>query len=87
MSFKDIRARKAADRRHRQLLRAANDVVSRRSLAGTIDDIDPAEIVAIAFGRHELRIDVDEALDYLNAILAERGFPLRYATAEAGEGR
>ncbi|MEU0587246.1 hypothetical protein [Streptomyces sp. NPDC006132] len=76
MNLKKIRARKAADRRHRQLLRAANHVVSRRALNGQIEQADPAEIIAIAFGRYELRIDDDEALDYLNAVLAERGYAL-----------
>lgn len=84
MSLKKIRAKQATARRHRQLLRAASDVVSRHSLLGETPNADPAEIVAVAFGRHELRIDADEALDYLNAVLAERGFPLRYASTETG---
>lgn len=85
MNLKKRRARKAADRRHHQLLCAANDVVSRRALLGQVEHTTPAEIVAIAFGRYELRIDEDEALDYLNAVLAERGFPLRHADASTPE--
>lgn len=87
MNLKKIRARQAAGRRHRQLMRAASDVVRRHYLLGEAENATPAEIVAVAFGRHELRIDVDEALDYLNAVLAERGYALRHADAEAGEGQ
>ncbi|MFD9192963.1 hypothetical protein ACFWCA_32715 [Streptomyces phaeochromogenes] len=79
MSWKQRQAKKAATRRHAQLLRAAHSVVSRGTLDRSVQDIAPAEVVAVAFGRYELRITEDEALDYLNAVLAERGFPLRYA--------
>lgn len=79
MSWKEHRARKDADRRHKQLLLAARHVVSRGTLDRRIEDIDLAEVVAIAFGRYQLRITNEEALDYLNAVLAERGYPLRCA--------
>lgn len=79
MSWKEHRARKDADRRHKQLLVAARHVVSRGTLDRRIEDIDLAEVAAVAFGRYQLRITEDEALDYLNAVLAERGFPLRTA--------
>lgn len=72
------KTKQAAARRHSQLLRTANDVVSRGSLDRRIADLDPALIVALAFGRYELRVTDEEAIDYLNAALAERGFPLRY---------
>ena len=67
-------ARRADDRRHKQLLAAAEHVVSRGTLERRIEDIDLSEVVAVAFGRYQLRITDDEALDYLNA---ERGYPLR----------
>lgn len=75
--FEKRAARRAEDRRHQQLLRIAQHIVSRVTLERRIEDIDVAEIVAVAFGRHQLRITEDEALDYLNAVLAERGYPLR----------
>ncbi|MEU0069522.1 hypothetical protein ABZ027_08255 [Streptomyces sp. NPDC006332] len=85
MNLKKIRAKKAADRRHRQLLLAANHVVNRSVLDRSVEQAAPAEIAAIAFGRYELRISDDEALDYLNAVLAERGCPLRTADTNAPE--
>jgi hypothetical protein len=65
-------------KRHQMLLKAARHIVGRRLLVDTDFSTSPAEIVALAFGWYGLRIDDDEALDYLNAVLAERGFPLQY---------
>lgn len=85
MNLKKIRARKAAERRHRQLLRAAEHVVSRHIIDQQDTPVDPAAVVAVAFGRYELRITEDEARDYLNAVHAERGYPLRTADPSAPE--
>lgn len=68
--------RRAADRQHRQLMDAARHIVSRRAIESSVDRIDPAEIVALVFGRHNIRITNDDAADYLNAVLADRGYPL-----------
>ncbi|MFJ2162388.1 hypothetical protein [Streptomyces sp. NPDC087856] len=81
MSWTQNRAKKQATRRHRDLLSVAQRVVSRATLDRSTGQI--AEVVALAFGRHELRITDDEALDYLNAVLAERGFPLHAAALPA----
>lgn len=83
--FKKQGARRAAARTHRQLLAAANHVVSRSALELGVEHAKPAEIVALVFGRHALRIDEAEALDYLNAVLVERGYPLRNAAPEVGD--
>ncbi|MER5211975.1 hypothetical protein ABT063_15680 [Streptomyces sp. NPDC002838] len=85
MNLKKIRAQRAEDRRHRQLMHAAQHVISRRALDSDIAQATPAEVVALAFGRHALRIEDTEALDYLNAVLAERGYPLLTANATASE--
>ncbi|MFF7067330.1 hypothetical protein [Streptomyces pseudovenezuelae] len=70
------RESRAAARRHRLLMSAASHIVSRHSLYDQVEQAAPAELAALVFGRHALRIDDEEALDYLNAVLAERGFPL-----------
>lgn len=74
---------RAAARRHRDLLTVAQRVVSRATLDRSTEQIGLAEITALAFGRHQLRITDAEALDYLNAVLAERGFPLHAAAHPA----
>ncbi|GGV13741.1 hypothetical protein [Streptomyces spectabilis] len=75
--LKKTRARRAAAVRHRQLLDTAERVVRRHILEGQSgSDATPAEMVALAFGRLALHIDEDEARDYLNAVLVERGYPL-----------
>lgn len=75
-------ARRAATRRHQQLLDAARHTVSRHAVEDTITRIDPAEIVSLVFGRNAIRITEAEALDYLNAVLADRGYPLHQAPAK-----
>jgi hypothetical protein len=81
MTWKQRQARKAAARRHARLLRVAKDVVSQGVMDRRFSGIDLKRIVAIAFARYELRITEDEALDYLNGILAEYSLPLRYVDA------
>lgn len=70
------RERRAAARRHRLLMSAASHIVSRRAFYDQVEQAAPAELTALVFGRHGLRIDDAEALEYLNAVLAERGYPL-----------
>ncbi|MEU4170998.1 hypothetical protein AB0F46_29475 [Streptomyces sp. NPDC026665] len=83
MSWKQRKAAKAAARRHGQILRVAGDIVTRGAMERNVQGIDPNRIVAITFGRYRLRVTEDEALDYLNAELAERGYPLHYVDAPA----
>lgn len=85
MNLKKIKARRVENRRHGQLLAAARHIVGRRIVELNVQDVEPAEVVALAFGRYGLRIDEGEALDYLNADLAERGYPLRAPSTEEGE--
>jgi len=79
-------SRRAATRRHRQLLNVADRIVSRHALDRELGLADPAAVTALAFGRHGLRIDDAEARDYLNAVLAERGLPLLPTPAAVQEG-
>jgi hypothetical protein len=81
MNLKKIRANRAAARRHRQLLRAADDVVSRSCLHAQTGHASPVEVIAIAFGRYQLRIGEAD----LNAVLAERGFSLRNTGTSTAE--
>ncbi|MET8982116.1 hypothetical protein ABZX85_41690 [Streptomyces sp. NPDC004539] len=78
-------SRRAAARRHRQLMAAAERIVSRSILYSQVDTAAPADVAALVFGRHGLRIEHDEALDYLNAVLAERGYALRRTGTTAPE--
>ena len=74
------RERRAAVRRHRLLMSAAKYIVSRRAVYDQVEQAAPAELAALVFGRYGWRIDDAEALEYLNAVLAERGFPLLAAS-------
>ncbi|MEU9406219.1 hypothetical protein AB0E08_11000 [Streptomyces sp. NPDC048281] len=76
-------ARRAASRTHRQMMDAARHVLGRHVLEDTVPHVDPAEVVALVFGRHALRITEQDAIDYLNALFAERGFPLHTTPAPA----
>ena len=79
-------ARRAAARRHQQLLDAARHILSRHAIENTVTAIDPAEIVAVAFGRYAIRVTEGEATDYLNAVLADRGYPLHQAAVAPAVG-
>lgn len=75
-------ARRTAARRHQSLMSAARHILSRHAIEGTVTRIDPAEIVALTFGQHAIRITESEAIEYLNAVLADRGYPLYQAAVE-----
>ncbi|MBT2673970.1 hypothetical protein J7E95_24745 [Streptomyces sp. ISL-14] len=76
MNLKKITEGRTARRRHRHLMEAAHHIVRRHALDDSTDKASGAEVAALVFGWHGLRIADDEALDYLNAVLADRGFPL-----------
>ncbi|QNT96760.1 hypothetical protein HEP81_06525 [Streptomyces griseofuscus] len=76
--------RRRAFHQHQRLMRVAFKVVSRHATCGGPDTASTAEIVALAFGEHQMRITDAEALDYLNAALADRGYPLRPVAPQAG---
>ncbi|MEW2272157.1 hypothetical protein [Streptomyces griseofuscus] len=76
--------RRRAFHQHQRLMRVAFKVVSRHAICGDSNTASTAEIVALAFGEHQLRITETEALNYLNAALADRGYPLRSAAPQAG---
>lgn len=79
--LKILKARRAEALRHAALMTTARHVISRHTLHGESLQDSPAGVVALAFGRHRLRITEAEALDYLNAQLADRGLPLLPAAA------
>ncbi|MEU8688813.1 hypothetical protein [Streptomyces sp. NPDC048665] len=85
MNLKKFREQRAAHLRHRQLMRAADRVVSRHVIDNEPSRATAAEVAALVFGWHGLRVPEDEATEYLNAVLADRGFPLLPSSAEAGE--
>lgn len=88
--FKNRKARRQSAVRHGLLLRVALKVVSRHVIHGDLDQVPSqtlaAEIIALAFGEQQMRITDPEALDYLNAALVDRGYPLRTATGTYPEG-
>ncbi|MFI7352197.1 hypothetical protein ACIBSR_38825 [Streptomyces sp. NPDC049936] len=76
-----MRARK----RHLRLMRAAHRVLQ-DAMVTTSQDIGrvtPAQVACLAFARHEMRIDDEEAADYLAAALADRGLPTGHRPAPA----
>lgn len=74
MGLRDRRQRQ----RHARLLRAADRAISKQLTHGTGQDVRPAPatFIALAFAMFAIRLDLDEARAYLNAALAERGYPL-----------
>jgi hypothetical protein len=68
-----------SNRPHRRLRAIADQVVSRADLGSVTrtdhDDL-AARIIAIAAGRYQQNVTAEEATLYLDAKLAERGFPL-----------
>ncbi|MFF3256495.1 hypothetical protein ACFYWP_37190 [Actinacidiphila glaucinigra] len=75
--FEGYRARK----RHHLLMRAAFDIVGALGAAPTT----PADLVSLAFGRHRIEIDEEEADRYMRAARVERGN--RYITPATATGR
>ncbi|WP_406501945.1 hypothetical protein OHA04_37540 [Streptomyces sp. NBC_01590] len=69
----------ASNRRHRRLRSIAKQLVS-YSDSGAVSQINhtdlAARLTALAFGNWQYRLTTTEATQYLDAALAERGFPL-----------
>ncbi|WP_329203940.1 hypothetical protein [Streptomyces sp. NBC_01435] len=63
------------NRRHARLMSIADSLILGRAADAPTTD----EFIALAFGRHKLRITEDEAFDYLNAGLVRRGHSPRPA--------
>ncbi|MGV2914470.1 hypothetical protein [Streptomyces alfalfae] len=76
MWLRDRRQQKTASRRHAALLAVADQAIHKQLLHGNGMRPGPDKVVALAFSMHAIRLDLDEARDYLNAALAERGYPL-----------
>ncbi|MEV6165705.1 hypothetical protein AB0L71_28095 [Streptomyces sp. NPDC052052] len=55
--------------RHARLMRAADSLIYGQDTK----ELTAADLIALAFGRYQLRIDETEAVDYLNAGLVRRG--------------
>lgn len=76
-AIRNRRQAKAERRLHAQLLDAAGQAITKHVLGnGYGVRPEPALVVALAFALYAIRLDADEARDYLNAALAERGYPL-----------
>ncbi|WP_121751252.1 hypothetical protein [Streptomyces sp. E2N166] len=78
--------KKMRDRqRHIRLMRVAKHLV--RDAAVTSSDgpgrVTTAQVACLAFAWHQLRIDEDEAADYLAAALVARGYSTDHRPATA----
>jgi hypothetical protein len=60
--------------RHNRLMNVANRLVREAGLKSSAEKITPTQVACLAFARHQLRIDEDEAADYLAAALVARGY-------------
>lgn len=70
------RRREVESRRHRQLMAVANRLIDREASSGYLSpkyEANAKDLVALAFGRHQLTVDEAEADRYLNAARAEKG--------------
>lgn len=83
--FEKSRKQRAAARRHRLIMAATRHIVSRHVIYGDVKQATPGLVVAYLFGQSGLRIGEAEAVDYLNAVLADRGYPLLASSTSAGE--
>lgn len=63
--------------RHSRLMRVVDQLV----FCQMEEEATPAQVIALAFGRHQLRITEDEAAEYLDAGLVRRGHKPRPAPA------
>lgn len=73
--FKNRRARI----RHAQLMTLANDairaaILNNQRTSNGLPDVTPTDLVALMFGAHGIHITEDVATDYLDAVLAQRGY-------------
>lgn len=69
-------AARAQKRRHTQLRTIAERLVSRQILSGALEPKYTAttgDVIALAFGRHQLTVDEGEAARYLEAARVEKG--------------
>ncbi|WP_327260016.1 hypothetical protein [Streptomyces sp. NBC_01240] len=67
--FKNRREVRRANQRHARLMGVADRLVIGR----LADPATPAEVAALAFALHQIRITESEAAEYLNAGLVRRG--------------
>ncbi|MFF2411881.1 hypothetical protein [Streptomyces sp. NPDC058092] len=78
-NLKKFREARHASRRHTRLMRAADHLIYGRTDA----ELDAADLIALVFGRHQLRITETEAVNYLNAGLVRRSRTRRLAVPNA----
>ncbi|MGW0493484.1 hypothetical protein [Streptomyces olivaceus] len=74
-------------RRHNRLMRAAKAVI-RDAAVGTVTAseagrVTPAQVACLVFARHGMRIDDEEAADYLAAALVSLGYHSDHRPAPA----
>ncbi|MEU8740629.1 hypothetical protein [Streptomyces halstedii] len=63
------------NQRHARLMRAADFLIFDHDT----DELAAADLIALAFGRYQIRITEAEAVEYLNAGLVRRGHARRLA--------
>ncbi|MEU1106565.1 hypothetical protein ABZ408_37245 [Streptomyces tibetensis] len=65
-----------AKRRHSRLMRVANHLIREAAVLSSeaATRVTTAEVACLAFARYQLRIDDEEAADYLAAALVARGY-------------
>ncbi|MFD9984060.1 hypothetical protein ACFWZJ_27175 [Streptomyces massasporeus] len=67
-----------AKQRHSRLMKVAKHLVRDASVLSSDtaarEQITPAQVACLAFARHQLRIDDEEAADYLAAALVAGGY-------------
>lgn len=77
--FKKYREARNTNRRHARLMAAADHLIYGRNA----EEVSAADLIALAFGRHQIRITEAEAVDYLNAGLVRRNRVHRLPVADA----
>ncbi|RSS17477.1 hypothetical protein EF914_24945 [Streptomyces sp. WAC05458] len=73
-----------AKQRHTRLMRVAGDLIDPATRkASRPEDVTTAQVACLAFARYQLRIDEDEAADYLAAALVAHGYSTEHRPATA----
>lgn len=73
-----------ASTRHKRLFNSARVLVHEAAemLTTTPEEVTPDDLVALAFGRYRIRIDAEEAADYLRAALVAEGHSIAHLADE-----
>ncbi|GAA2426243.1 hypothetical protein GCM10010255_80640 [Streptomyces coeruleofuscus] len=74
-----------ARRRHNRLMKVADHLIRDAAVTSSSgpERVTTAQVACLAFARHQLRIDEEEAADYLAAALVARGYSTDHKPATA----